>query len=121
MERAVAHLIEQHGGAFPAWLAPVQIVVLPVSGAEEAAATALRDRCRRAGLRIRVVGVEVGSLAARVRDARLVPYHFILGPAEVSRGDVAVRRRQLPARSSDLVVEDVRALIDARNPRLWTD
>ncbi|WP_280398122.1 threonine--tRNA ligase [Nocardia carnea] len=124
VERAVAHLIEQHGGAFPAWLAPVQIVVLPVSGAEEPAATALRDRCRSAGLRTRVVGVEAGSLAARVRDARLVPYHFILGPAEVSRGDVAVRLRdgrQLPAQHFDQVVAGVRALIDARSPQLWTD
>ena len=34
MERAVAHLIEVHGGAFPAWLAPVQLVILPVSEAE---------------------------------------------------------------------------------------
>ena len=41
MERAVAHLVERHGGAFPAWLAPVQLVVLPVSVAEESQARAL--------------------------------------------------------------------------------
>jgi threonyl-tRNA synthetase len=34
VERAVAHLIEHHGGAFPAWLAPVQLVVLPIWDAE---------------------------------------------------------------------------------------
>ncbi len=39
IERAVAHLIEVHGGAFPAWLAPVQLVVLPISDAEEKAAS----------------------------------------------------------------------------------
>ena len=48
VERAVAHLIEQHGGAFPAWLAPAQLVVLPVSDAELPQAEALA-RLRRPG------------------------------------------------------------------------
>uniref|UniRef100_UPI000DE364A5 aminoacyl--tRNA ligase-related protein n=1 Tax=Nonomuraea lactucae TaxID=2249762 RepID=UPI000DE364A5 len=45
LERLVAHLIEVHGGAFPAWLAPVQAVVLPVSGSAVPAAEALVRRC----------------------------------------------------------------------------
>ena len=40
MERAVAHLIERHGGAFPDWLAPEQLVVLPVANAQDPAAAA---------------------------------------------------------------------------------
>ncbi|MGW0050268.1 threonine--tRNA ligase [Nocardia cyriacigeorgica] len=124
VERAVAHLLEQHGGAFPAWLAPVQVVVLPISGAEESAAIELRDRCSRAGLRVQVAGADKGSLAARVRGARLVPYHFIVGAAEVSRGEVALRLRdgrRLPAQPADRAVENVRALVDARDPRLWVE
>lgn len=51
VERAVAHLIEQHGGAFPSWLAPVQVVALPVSEEELPAAGQLVRRCLDLGLR----------------------------------------------------------------------
>jgi threonyl-tRNA synthetase len=91
IERAVAVLIEQHGGAFPAWLAPVQVLVLPVSDAEQDAATAFADRCVAAGLRTRVAAE--GSLGARIRDGRLVPYIAVIGPAEVSNDTVALRLR----------------------------
>ncbi|MGW5224083.1 threonine--tRNA ligase [Nocardia niigatensis] len=124
VERAVAHLIEHHGGAFPAWMAPVQVAVLPVSAAEEPAAARLRDDCLSAGLRVRVLNADVGSLGARVRETRLVPYQFILGPAEVSRGDVAVRLRdgrRLPGRSSGDAVARVQALVRAHAARLWAD
>ncbi len=45
MERAVAHLIELHGGSFPAWLAPTQIAILPVTDAELTPAAGLRQQC----------------------------------------------------------------------------
>ena len=51
IERAVAHLIEVHGGAFPAWLAPTQVAVLPVSAGELPAADAFAARCLERGLR----------------------------------------------------------------------
>ncbi|MFG1796291.1 threonine--tRNA ligase [Nocardia sp. NPDC049149] len=122
VERAVAHLIELHGGAFPAWLAPVQVAVLPVSEAEEPAARELRDRCLDAGLRAQVA-VD-GSLGARVRDTRLAPYQFILGPAEIANGEVAVRLRdgrRLPAQSADKAVASIRALVEAHETRLWVE
>ncbi|MGZ6878156.1 MAG: threonine--tRNA ligase, partial [Nocardioidaceae bacterium] len=67
VERVVAHLIEQHGGAFPAWLAPVQLVVLPISEAEVPAAAALAGRCVELGLRAEVARPDRGSLGARIR------------------------------------------------------
>jgi threonyl-tRNA synthetase len=73
VERAVAHLVEQHGGAFPAWLAPTQLVILPVSDAELPNAAALAQRCIDLGLRAEIAGPERGSLGARIRKARLVP------------------------------------------------
>jgi threonyl-tRNA synthetase len=91
VERAVAVLIEQHGGAFPAWLAPVQVLVLPVSDAEHRAADEFAARCVAAGLRARVDAE--GSLGARVRAGRLVPYIAVAGPAEAAAGTVAVRLR----------------------------
>nr|WP_269665011.1 threonine--tRNA ligase [Streptacidiphilus jeojiense] len=93
VERAVAHLIETHGGAFPAWLAPVQLEVLPVSDAELPAAVELLDRCLDLGLRARLAAPEQGTLGARVRAARLVPYQAVIGPREAAAGHVSLRLR----------------------------
>ncbi|RKE17833.1 threonyl-tRNA synthetase [Streptomyces sp. TLI_171] len=93
VERAVAHLIELHGGAFPAWLAPVQLAVLPLGEEQADAARELADRCRQLDLRAEVLGPERGTLAARVRDARLAPYQAVLGPREAADGTLAVRLR----------------------------
>ncbi|WP_101782806.1 threonine--tRNA ligase [Nonomuraea indica] len=87
LERLVAHLIEVHGGAFPAWLAPVQAVVLPVSDAEVPAAEGLVRRCVAAGLRAELAPPARGSLGARIRAHRLVPYQLVVGPREVAAGD----------------------------------
>ncbi|GAB2542910.1 threonine--tRNA ligase [Nocardia heshunensis] len=124
VERAVAQLIEVHGGAFPAWLAPVQVVVLPVSEAEDAAAAALAEECLNAGLRATAISAEAGSLGARIRENRLVPYQFVLGPAETADGAVAVRLRdgrRLPAQPAPDAVGRVRALVDAHETRLWSE
>src|SRR5260370_41028420 len=73
-ERAVAHLIDTHGGAFPAWLAPVQLVVLPVAVAQLPEAEALAGQAVRPGLRAMVARTETGSQGARLRYHRLVAY-----------------------------------------------
>jgi threonyl-tRNA synthetase len=93
LERAVAHLIEQHGGAFPAWLAPVQVVVLPVSEAELPQAEVFAGKCADRGLRVQVSGPEHGSLGARVRAARLVPYQAVIGAKEAADDLVSLRLR----------------------------
>ncbi|WP_333492314.1 threonine--tRNA ligase [Streptomyces camelliae] len=93
VERAVAHLIEAHRGAFPAWLAPVQVVVLPVSEEQvEQAAAVVREAVER-GLRAELAGPEDGSLGARIRAARLVPYQVVIGAREAAEGRAAVRLR----------------------------
>ncbi|MEV4366890.1 His/Gly/Thr/Pro-type tRNA ligase C-terminal domain-containing protein [Nonomuraea sp. NPDC049637] len=93
IERLVAHLIEVHGGAFPAWLAPVQAVVLPLSDAELPAAEDVLRRAVAAGLRAELAPADRGSLGARIRAHRLVPYQLVVGPREVSDGVPAVRLR----------------------------
>ncbi|MBP2471491.1 threonyl-tRNA synthetase [Crossiella equi] len=122
VERAVAHLIEVHGGAFPAWLAPVQVVVLPVGESEVAAGEELVRRCVVAGLRAELAGPERGSLGARIRAARLVPYQAVLGPREVEAGAVALRlrdgRKPAPVRADDLVGKVCR-LVRSHSPELW--
>ncbi|MFG1881791.1 threonine--tRNA ligase [Micromonospora sp. NPDC049102] len=93
MERLFAYLIEAHEGAFPAWYAPVQLVVLPVGDGQADAAADLARRAVDAGLRVEVD--TAGSLGARVRDAtrRRVPYLGVLGAAEVADGALALRLR----------------------------
>ncbi len=94
VERAVAHLIEQHGGAFPAWLAPVQLVILPVAEEQVEQAEKLLRRALDQGLRAELAGPEHGTLGSRIRAARLVPYQAVIGEREAAEGDlVAVRLR----------------------------
>ncbi|MEU0189551.1 threonine--tRNA ligase [Streptomyces afghaniensis] len=93
VERAVAHLVEAHGGAFPPWLAPVQLVVLPVGDEQSEDAHVLACRAHELGLRAEVAGPEHGTLAARVREARLVPYQAVIGGREAAAGLVAPRLR----------------------------
>ncbi|RCV54793.1 threonine--tRNA ligase [Marinitenerispora sediminis] len=124
VERAVAHLLEQHGGAFPAWLAPTQLVVLPVSEAESACAAELVRRCLDLGLRAEVAEPERGSLGARVRRARLVPYQAVVGAREAADGSVALRlrdgRRLAPLPVGDVLAR-VGALVAARTTDLWEE
>lgn len=68
MERVVAHLLEQHDGRLPFWLAPSQVDVLPVSVAQDSAARALVDRLRAKGIRAEL-RVE-GSLGSRIHLSR---------------------------------------------------
>jgi len=93
LERLVAHLIEVYAGAFPVWLAPVQLVVLPVTDDQVPAAAALVQRGIQAGLRAEVCQPDRGSLAARIRTHRLVPYQAVLGAREANNDTISLRLR----------------------------
>jgi threonyl-tRNA synthetase len=93
IERAMAQLIEVHGGAFPAWLAPVQLVVLPISDDEEKLAVEVARRASDRGLRVEVAHADEGSLGARIRENRLAPYAAVIGAREAAAGELAVRLR----------------------------
>ncbi|WP_406402120.1 threonine--tRNA ligase [Streptomyces uncialis] len=122
MERLVAQLLETHGGAFPGWLAPVQIVVLPVTDAEAEYAERLVRRCTALGLRARSAGTDRGTLGARIRAARLVPYQLVIGGREAADGLASLRLRDgrrpgpLPV---DEVLERVAERVGARSAELW--
>ena len=93
LERMVAHLLEVHDGALPVWLAPTQVLILPV-GDGGAHARAVREALAGAGLRAQVDEREQ-TLSARVREAwRLrVPYVAVVGDREAADGSVSVRVR----------------------------
>jgi threonyl-tRNA synthetase len=114
MERTVAHLLDVHGGALPAWLAPTQVRILPVVDDVIGAAADVRDVLLRAGLRASLDDRDA-SLAARVRTAEQarIPYVAVVGRREAAAGTVAVRVRDgaslPPMRAAQLaaVVGDV--------------
>ncbi|WP_264762998.1 threonine--tRNA ligase [Frankia gtarii] len=122
VERAVAYLIEQHGGAFPAWLAPTQIAILPISASELPNAAALAQQCDDLALRAQIVGPERGSLGARIRQTRLVPYQAVIGAKEIADGHIALRLRdghRLGSQPAGDILSRIGALIDAHSTNLW--
>jgi threonyl-tRNA synthetase len=124
MERAVGHLIEVHGGAFPGWLAPVQLSVLPVTGGQSPQAAAFAGLAEQRGLRVQVQGAERGSLASRIRDNRLVPYQAIIGERDAAASQVALRLRggrQLPAMHVDAAIAAITAQVGKHSSKLWDD
>ncbi|MFI2027213.1 threonine--tRNA ligase [Streptomyces buecherae] len=122
VERAVAHLIEVHGGAFPGWLAPVQLVILPVTDAEVDRAREVARQCLERGLRAEIAEPDRGTLGARVRQARLVPYQVVIGASEAAAGQLAVRLRdgrRFAAQPVEAVIDRVVAAVAARGAELW--
>ena len=94
LERFVGCLIEHFAGAFPLWLAPIQVRVLPITDEQAEAARALSGRLRAAGIRAEVDDRN-DTLNYRIRDAEMlkVPYMAVIGQREVEQGTVAVRAR----------------------------
>jgi threonyl-tRNA synthetase len=122
MERAVGHLIEVHGGAFPGWLAPVQLAVVPVTEGQSSQAAAVASVAAEQGLRVQVVGAERGSLGSRIRAARLVPYQGVIGEREAAAGYVALRLRdgrQLPALPVASAIAGIAARVFRHSTGLW--
>ncbi len=93
LERFMGILIEHYGGAFPLWLAPVQLTILPVGESHRDAAHALADRVRGPGYRVEVDERDE-TLGRRIRDTELakVPYVVVWGDRE-SESSIAVRVR----------------------------
>jgi threonyl-tRNA synthetase len=93
MERFIGGLIEHYAGAFPLWLAPEQIRVLPISEQWSEAAAAYVRELRGAGVRASLADRE--SLGYRIREAELrkIPYMGVIGEREAKEGTVAVRKR----------------------------
>jgi threonyl-tRNA synthetase len=122
LERLVAHLIEIHAGAFPPWLAPVQLVVLPITDAQIPPAEELVLAALSAGLRAELSGPELGTLAARIRANRLVPYLAVIGAREASAAEAALRlrdgRQVAPMPAAGLIAR-VAGQVAARGGELW--
>ena len=95
MERFIGILIEHYAGAFPLWLAPLQLVVMNITAAQAAYAQSVVDRLKGAGLR---VGADLRNekITYKIREHSLqkLPYQVIVGDKEVAAQTVAVRTRK---------------------------
>jgi threonyl-tRNA synthetase len=112
MERFVGVLIEHFAGAFPLWLAPEQVRVIPVSEKSEAYAKQVQSRLEAAGLR---TGLDLAAekLGAKIRTAQLdlIPMMVVCGPRDEAAGTVSLRDRldgDLGAMSLEAAVERLR-------------
>jgi threonyl-tRNA synthetase len=118
IERFFGVLIEHYAGAFPAWLAPVQASVLPVSGKFSEYADKVAKHLKDAGFRVHNDDRNE-KLQAKIRDAQMqkIPYMLIIGGKEAEAGTVSVRHRakgDLGPRPLDQFISDLRQEIDTR-------
>jgi threonyl-tRNA synthetase len=94
IERFFGVLVEHYGGAFPFWLAPEQVRVLPITDKQHEYAGEVLQGLRSAGLRAEA-DLRSEKVGAKIRDAQLekVPYMIVVGGREAEGGTVAVRHR----------------------------
>ncbi len=93
-ERTLALLIEKYAGAFPLWLAPEQVRVLPISERLHAAATETVEKLKAAGLRAEI-DLRNEKIGYKIREAQMqkIPYMLVIGDREAQEGTVSVRSR----------------------------
>jgi len=94
MERFFATLIEHYGGDFPVWLAPVQVRLITIAGAQASYAEEIRQLLLDRGIRVEA-DLREEKINAKIRDAELlkIPYMLVLGKREVEERTVSVRTR----------------------------
>jgi threonyl-tRNA synthetase len=109
IERFFGMLIEHYAGAFPLWLAPIQLVVMNISQAQEGYAAQVAGQLRAAGFRIHT-DLRNEKITYKIREHSLqkLPYQLIVGDKEMAAGLVAVRSRK----GEDLGQMPVQALIE---------
>jgi threonyl-tRNA synthetase len=118
MERFFGVLIEHYAGAFPMWLAPVQVSVLPITDRVNEYAEKVAAKLRSAGLRTES-NLKSEKIGAKIRDAQMqkVPFMLVLGDREMEQGTVAVRERSkgdIGVMSTNDFVEMARKLVELR-------
>jgi len=115
-ERFMAILIEHFAGAFPLWLSPEQVRVLPISDAQGDAARKVFQRFREAGIR---AGLDDGNqtLNYRIRQGEVekIPYMAVVGQREADAGTVAVRVRGAGNKQEIVPVEEFLARVSTEN------
>ena len=118
IERFFGTLIEHYAGAFPVWLAPVQVAVLPITDKQQDYAQTVTNRLKEAGIRVELDDRKE-KVQLKIRDAQMqkVPYMLVLGGREADAGAVAVRHRKQGdqgVKSLADFIQEIRQVIDSK-------
>ncbi len=94
-ERTLAYLIEKYAGAFPLWLSPEQVRVMPISERQNEAVSAVTEQLKAAGLRAES-DLRNEKIGYKIREAQMekIPYMLVIGDKEAGEGLVSVRSRK---------------------------
>jgi threonyl-tRNA synthetase len=116
VERFFGILLEHYAGAFPTWLSPVQVRVLPVRDDHDAYAGSVADRLRAEGARVDVVLADE-NLGARIRKGKLekIPWILVVGADDVGAGTVGVNERGEKEAERDVPLD---AFVERLRPEL---
>ncbi|MCX7883691.1 MAG: His/Gly/Thr/Pro-type tRNA ligase C-terminal domain-containing protein, partial [Caloramator sp.] len=95
IERFIGILIEQYAGAFPTWLSPVQVKILPVTDRANEYAKQLEGKLKDMDIRVEL-DLRNEKIGYKIREAQLekTPYMLTLGDKEVEAGNISVRSRK---------------------------
>ncbi|MFC1950264.1 threonine--tRNA ligase [Chloroflexota bacterium] len=115
MERFLASLIEHYGGTFPVWLAPLQVIVIPVADRHLDYAHKLEAELKSAGVRVEI-DARSETVSLKIRQAQLnkIPYMLVVGDKEVATSTISLRLRsgqQLAPHSLDDLKKYIRIAI----------
>lgn len=121
IERFIGVITEHFAGAFPLWLAPEQVRVLPISDRHRDYARAIRKKLEAAGIR---TGVDERSekIGYKIREAQLkkIPFMLLAGDKEIENGTAAVRKRGEGDLGESTVEEfTAEALADIKSKKIW--
>ena len=113
IERFIGNLIEQYAGAFPAWLAPVQVKILPITDNQHEYAHKIAKKYEEKGIRVEVDD-RSEKTGYKIREAQLekVPYMLIVGEKEVEANTVSIRSREEGDIGAKAVDEFMKDLLD---------
>lgn len=117
-ERTLALLIEKYAGAFPMWLAPVQVKLLPIADRHFDYAKQVKEKLEAVGMRVELDDRNE-KVGYKIREARLqrVPYMLVMGDNEVQDGTVSVRSRDkgdLGAQTAEDFIRDALVEINTK-------
>jgi threonyl-tRNA synthetase len=115
VERFFGILVEHYAGAFPTWLAPTQVLVLPVADRHEEYTAAVVERLRSAGFRVESTDATHDTLGSRVRKGKMdkVPYLLVVGDSDVEARTVGVNVRGAERPERDVPLDDFVARLAA--------
>ncbi len=121
VERFFGVLIEHYAGAFPLWLAPVQVIVLPITDRQNAFAEQVKAKLAGAGIRTEL-DARSEKVNFKIREAQLqkIPYMLVVGEREAAAGTVAVRHRKRGNEGAipvDEFIDRARGLIESKDTK----